>query len=457
MRNDIASTPCYDAEPFQWCLEQPRRDDIDIFVSDKSPSPSAIDEPTRVCPEPSAEHHTGRLTLWVGDQPLNQVKPAVWPLAKTGKVDLLGGTFPFGVDQRQRPVMVSLAETNALIGSLPGGGKTSALRVLTLAAALDPLCELRVHEHKGTADLSALEKVAHRYGSGPDNQTIAETLASLREVYGELERRAKVISKLPRDLAPDSKVTPELAAKRSLGLFPLVIAVDECQEVFSHPEHGKEAGELCTAIIKRGRALAIVLLLATQRPDRDSLPTSVSANVGLRFALRPMDQWTNDAVLGTSFYKAGIRATTLTPRDRGIGYLVGVEDDPLVVRTYYVDRVAADRIADRARATREKAGTLTGYALGDEDVPLTPAASLLEDMHVIFAQCDVTKLSSKRLLELLAELRPQVYGSWSPEALAAALRPDQVAPQQVWIDGANVRGYKVEHVLAALDRRPIGE
>jgi hypothetical protein len=34
-----------------------------------------------------------------------------------------------------------------------------------------------------------------------------------------------------------------------------------------------------------------------------------------------MDQWTNDAVLGISSYKAGIRATILTPRDKGMGYL----------------------------------------------------------------------------------------------------------------------------------------
>lgn len=408
-----------------------------------------------VWPEPSAEQHAGRLVLWVGDQPLNQVKPAAWPLLKSGRVDLLGGTFPFGVDQRQRPVMLGLAETNALIGSLPGGGKTSALRVLTLAAALDPLCELRIHEHKGTADLSALEKVAYRYGSGPDEQTIGETLASLREVYGELERRARVIGKLPRDLAPDSKVTPALAARRSLGLHPLVIAIDECQEVFSHQVHGKEAGELCTAIIKRGRALGVILLLATQRPDRDSLPTSISANVGVRFALRLMDQWTNDAVLGTSSYKAGIRATTLTPRDRGIGYLAGVADDPLVVRTYYVDRVAADRIAERAYAVRQAAGTLSGYCLGEQNEHLTPAASLLEDLAVVFAQAQVVKLSTERVLELLSELRPQVYGGWSPEALAAGVRPDQLGPTQVWIDGTNMRGYRLEHVSEALERRQI--
>ena len=40
----------------------------------------------------------------------------------------------------------------------------------------------------------------------------------------------------------------------------------------------------------------------------------------------------------------------------------------------------------RARAMREAAGTLSGYALGEDvEQPLTPAASLLDDLRVIFA------------------------------------------------------------------------
>jgi hypothetical protein len=73
--------------------------------------------------------------------------------------------------------------------------------------------------------------------------------------------------------------------------------------------------------------------------------------------------------VGHLSHKAGIRATTLTPRDKGIGYLAGVADDPVVVRSYYLDRVAADRIADRAQAMRERAGTLTGYCVAEDDGP----------------------------------------------------------------------------------------
>jgi hypothetical protein len=76
-------------------------------------------------------------------------------------------------------------------------------------------------------------------------------------------------------------------------------------------------------------------------------------------------------------------------------------------------------------------------------------------MAVIFAQAEVTKLSTEAVLELLAALRPAVYGEWTPEALAAALGPDGVQPAQVWIDGANVRGYRAEAVTEALNTRQI--
>lgn len=409
-----------------------------------------------VWPEAAAEQHAGRLILWVGDQPLNKVKAAAWPLARAGGVQIVGGVFPFGTDQRQRTVKVSLEETNALIGALPGGGKTAAVRVLALAAALDVHCELRIGEHKGSGDLEALELVAYRYSSGVDDEALAATLASLRELLEEVGRRAKVVSKLPRNVVPDKKVTPELAAKKGSGLHPIVQVIDEAQELFTHPDMGKEAGELAERIIKRGRAFAVYLVIATQRPDAKSVPTGVSGNVGLRFCLRVTGQIENDLVLGTSAYKNGIRATTFTPSDRGIGYLVGAGDEPQVVRTFYLDSVAAQKVAERARAAREAAGTITGYAAGHREETLTPAAQLLDDLAVVFATITDRRVWSETVLAKLAEHAPSRYADWTPETLAAALKPLGISTGQVWGktsggDGANRRGVTRADVLAAIE------
>ena len=415
-----------------------------------------------VWPEPAADAHAGRLVLWVGDRDLAKTPPTPWPLAATGTTDLFA-PIPFGTDPRGRRVTVTLFEGNVLIGSLPGGGKTASVRVLGLGAALDPTAHLDVFELKGSGDLAALEKVAHTYGSGMDDATIGRALELLRELSADVRRRASVLASVPRDQRPDGKVTRALANRRRLGLYPRVAIVDECQNLFAHPDYGKEAGELATDVIKLGRALGVILILATQRPDKDSLPTGVSSNVGIRFCLRVMDQTANDMILGTSMYKAGIQATAFRPSDRGIGFLVGAADDPITTRSDYIDVVAADRIGDRARALRIAAGTLTGHAAGQGDPaqgdPNVPAAALLDDVLSVVPAGE-SKVWSETVVERLAELRPTVYAGWRAEQLAAALRPHGVTTgRQVWATdpatgkGANRKGIHRADVVTAVTER----
>jgi S-DNA-T family DNA segregation ATPase FtsK/SpoIIIE len=416
-----------------------------------------------VWPEPADDSHAGRLVLWVGDQDMSQAKPTNWPLAKHGRADLFK-PIPFGTNPRGRIVSISLVFANVLIGAMPRVGKTFALRVLLLAAALDPGVELRIFELKGTGDLSMLEGCCHRYASGADDQTLEHAMESLRELYAELLRRAKVISKLPREICPENKVTPELAGRRSLGLWLVTLAIDECQELFSHPDFKDEAARLAEGIIKRGPAMGIILILATQRPDAKSLPTGVSANVGIRFCLRVMGQTENDMVLGTSSYKNGLRSTVFGTRDKGIGYLVGAGDSPEIARSAYIDGPGAEAIAARARGLREKAGTLTGHAAGETTEPEGPARSILSDLAVAFAGGE-DRLWSETILERLAEQWPSVYGEWTKTSLAAALKPYGVKPGDVWgttADGQSTtrRGYLRADIVTALNaqrRDPEGD
>ena len=176
-------------------------------------------------------------------------------------------------------------------------------------------------------------------------------------------RRTERLKALDREICPDKRITRQIAAKRSLRLWPLVCVIDEAQNLFAHPQHGKAAGLDAEFIIKIGPAFGVVLIIATQRPDKASLPTGVSGNVSTRFCLKVTGQVENDMILGTSAYKNGLRATTFRPEiDAGIGYLIGAGPAPQVVRTFYLDMADAERVAIRARALREAAGTLTGHA-----------------------------------------------------------------------------------------------
>src|SRR5262249_1116264 len=159
--------------------------------------------------------------------------------------------------------------------------------------------------------------------------------------------------------------------------------IDEAQNLFTHPQHGKAAGADAEFVIKLGPAFGVVLVIATQRPDQKSLPTGVSGNVSCRFCLKVMGQVENDMILGTSAYKNGIRATTFRPEiDAGIGYLLGAGPAPQVVRTFYLDMAATERAATQARGLRQAAGTITGHAA---DLAGETVRDVLADMLAVVA------------------------------------------------------------------------
>ncbi|MEU1335801.1 cell division protein FtsK [Streptomyces sp. NPDC005827] len=410
-----------------------------------------------VWPEAVPDQHTGHLVLWVGDQDMSKAKKPVWPLLKSGSTDLFK-PVAFGTDQRGRWVEITLMYIAAVIGAIPRMGKTFLLRLLLLIAALDPRAELHTYDLKGTGDLDPVgERVAHRHRAGDEEDDIEYAVRDLRALREELRRRAKMIRSLPRDICPESKVTSELANKKSLGLHPIVIGVDECQVWFEHDKYGKELEEICTDLVKRGPATGIVLLLATQRPDAKALPTGISANASARFCLKVMGQLENDMVLGTSAYKRGVRATMFSWGDKGIHYFVGEGADARIVSSVYVDAPNAESIASRARKLRETAGTLSGHALGEEpEVDVATAYDLLADILAV-VPADEPKVWSETVVARLADLRPEVYDGWDPEGLAAALKPHGISTVQVGrrIEGkfTNKRGIDRSHITTAVAER----
>lgn len=235
-----------------------------------------------------------------------------------------------------------------------------------------------------------------------------------------------------------------------------MIGVDECQVLFEHPKHKDEFEEIATDLVKRGPATGIVLLLATQRPDAKALPTGISANASARWCLKVMGQLENDMVLGTSAYKRGVRATMFAWGDKGIHYFVGEGSDARIVSSAYVDGPGADRIAARARKLREDAGRLSGHALGEEPEVTASAYDLLADILAVVTAKE-PKLWSETIVTRLAELRPEVYEGWGPEALNAALKPHGIATVQVGrrVDGkvVNRRGVDRSHITTAIAER----
>jgi S-DNA-T family DNA segregation ATPase FtsK/SpoIIIE len=389
----------------------------------------------QVWPEPAAGH-TGRLALWVGHEPASQMRQPAWPLIRSGTVDVFR-PFPFATDPRMNVVDAELNARNWLDGGQPGSGKTFALRLKVLAAALDPRVELRGYELKGVGDFAVVEPVCAEYGNGFDDDTLARCSAMFDWLYAECERRSKRIAHFAGlGRAPENKVTPELASLKGSGLHPLVVFVDEVQELFLSG-YGKRAAEMVEKVIKLGRALGVILLLGTQIPDKDSLPPGITRNVNTRLCLSVADQIANDMVLGTSAYKNGYRATVFQPVvEAGWGILAGL-GKPGPCRSFYVNTADAEKVIARAVALRTEAGTMP-----HPETPARqpgPAYDVLGDVATVWPTGE-DAVWNETLIERLTELRPDVYAGWKPAQLTAALDIHGVKVDQI---GRRVRGKTV--------------
>ena len=171
-------------------------------------------------------------------------------------------------------------------------------------------------------------------------------------------------------------------------------------------------------------------MLATQRPDAKSIPTGISANAVLRMCLKVMGQTENDMVLGTSAYKAGIRATMFSLDDKGVFYFAGEGKAPQIVRGYGFDLPASKAIVARARVMREHAGRITGYALG-QDHDGGQARRLLDDVLTVFGDGEGAVVLTT-IAERLAGSFPEAYADITQDAVASQLRALEV----------NVRGVR---------------
>lgn len=404
-----------------------------------------------VWPEVDPFAHEGRLILYVADRSLADAKPVAWPLEATGSANVFE-PVPIGVDQRGEPIAVVLMFASGLIGAVPRMGKTFLLRLLCLAATLDRRVEAHIYNLKGGSDLDALAHVAHAYRVGDDPDDIAYALADLRSLVDDMRHRYKTVRSLPKDVAPESKVTDELASKKSLGLHPVFLAVDECQVWFEHPDHGKEFEALCTDLVKRGPAVGIMAWFATQRPDAKSIPSGISDNAVLRFCLKVNSQVANDMVLGTSMYRAGYRATTLGRKDLGIALFAGDTSDPVIVRCAYVDGPTAEQVAVRARAAKAAGGWLSGLAAGQDPEPDDDTASVLDHLAAVWPAGE-DKVWCETLADRLADTYPGTYDAWTGEQVTAAVKPHGIATIQIKRNGVNRRGIALEDLATALDER----
>src|SRR5512132_2233324 len=220
------------------------------------------------------------------------------PLRAPARVDLPGTTpvslesWWLGWAEDSQPVMVRLAEVSGIVvAGLAGFGKTMLVAHLLGQLAPSPAVQFVLVDGKGGPDYDRL--VPRAWLSAKDD--LGEVRDVLRQVHRLMIHRQGTIGQV-------LGVTDAWHLGPSPS-WPLVVVVVDEAHTFFHERKGTspevkahnavvaELSRLVEELIRKGRNVAIQVMLLTQRATGDAIPTRIRDNcqVAISFATRTVD------------------------------------------------------------------------------------------------------------------------------------------------------------------------
>jgi S-DNA-T family DNA segregation ATPase FtsK/SpoIIIE len=230
----------------------------------------------------------------------------------------------FGPFEDAVPCRVLLLRRHGLLGGATGAGKSGGLNVLmgNLVACADVVIwgiDLKKGMELGPW-ASCLDRLA---------TTSDEARALLADAVAILEARAAMLAARGQRVWEPS---PDLPA--------LIIIVDEYAEL---ADDAPDAIRHADSIARRGRAVAVNLIAATQRPTQKAMGQgAVRSQMDVRICFRVRERKDVDLILGQGMLTAGWNAHTLDAPGK---FLISAaeHDTPRRARAYLVtDQVVAD-------------------------------------------------------------------------------------------------------------------
>lgn len=246
--------------------------------------------------------------------------------------------IPIGTGEHGESVTLSLVERSALIGGIPGSGKSAAMSMMLARAALDPNVhiylidgkEVELHTWEGSAEEAAY--------------TIEEAIALLKIVQRRLTERLKELRR--ENLRK---------VQRDRGMALYAVFIDELALFTANPDSklSKEFTNLLTDVLARGRAAGIIVCAATQKPEGTVVSTNLRDLFAYRLALRCSTPEASDTILGRGYANQGFNAQTIPPGSPGVGFLLAEDGVPQKIRTYYLTDDEIRQYADQAYQGRQ--------------------------------------------------------------------------------------------------------
>lgn len=210
--------------------------------------------------------------------------------------------LPMGVDLDDGSLWTqSLQERHVLAGGVPGAGKSAYLNALVaLCAALPEVQVAAIDRKKGAEFKPWLPRLCR----------LATTLEEAGELLDDVRRlvdaRYDVLAEQGRRNAWEEDVYGDPR------ISPLVLVVDELQLILAPASRAKEDRDAAaqreaalTELVLLARAAGVVIVLATQRPLAEAVPTNIRDNVQSRVAFATTTDVSTDVILGQGAAKLG--------------------------------------------------------------------------------------------------------------------------------------------------------
>ena len=246
-----------------------------------------------------------------------------------------------GKDEFGEQAHVELAERNLLIGGEPGGGKSSAINLITAHGALSGDCRLVLIDGK-QVELGLWRDCADRF-VGPSMTDALDCMHWLQNLMNS--RYDRLVASGLRKITAASGEPVYLVIIDEYAYFSATVG--------KKPER-EEFAALVRDLVARGRAAGVIVILATQRPSHQVIDPSLRDLFGYRWAFRCTTDSSSDVVLGHGWAGQGYTAAAIDPLARGVSWLLSETGIPRRIKTAYLTDRDIKYLAAYAAQLRRK-------------------------------------------------------------------------------------------------------
>lgn len=211
--------------------------------------------------------------LWIGKPRKEEVKLAKLPDSTNWR-----DAFRLGEDMRGEEITAKTFNQNTLVGGIMRYGKSSVARHFTLRYLLDPTTTVIIVDGKGNkAD----------WGSAPANEIILGTQDSALQDLDKV--LSWVLNTIDKRNAEDGR-----------QFDGILVMLDELQDLLAEAQT-KFRDKLVVKlgrIMKKGPGVGVHVLIATQRPANEEIPTRIRSIMNQRLGLFAESRQAMDLILG---------------------------------------------------------------------------------------------------------------------------------------------------------------